>query len=244
VEASVQEQDATLEIGSPEAPTVDTPDEQLPADDELEHDDDDESPPEPEPEPEPEGLSPEQLQKLDNALTRKVANYRRGVEEFIEAAGQPLIQCGVCFDHTPGYLFHPGIREPDEEQQAFARVVLGEVAEPQWKQDPKAAVCPSCDGWGRVRTGSKVEGKGLATCSECKGRGAVGERFNLLPDEVAKLAPVPDFVDGVAAEPPPDEDSWGTPRNHPDFGKLPQYRDVGWQDALTAWKQGQPAPLV
>jgi hypothetical protein len=177
--------------------------------------------------------------KLDAAAKR----WRAQVAEFVEATGQSLIANETDLDFCPGYVFHPQVRPLDEEQAQFARVLLGDPIEPAFVQDLLSHACEDCEGWGRVKTGSKVAGRTVIDCPRCKGAGFISQRP---PDEVR-----PTSVNGggepanvvLSEQEQAGEDAWGTPRSHPDWGKAPQYRSPTWQADLAAYKTGEPAPI-
>lgn len=190
------------------------------------------------------GLSEQELEKAAKRLDGAVGRYRKAVEQFIADTGQSLVESKMDLDFCPGYVFHPDVLGLNEEQRAFAKVMLGEPPMPAFEQDPQASECPRCHGWGQVKTGSKVATFNVLKCRECDGRGAVGERFNLTPQQAA-VGVTPDYAaDRLPAPPAEPEDPWGTPIGHPDHGKMPQYRDPGWEAALAAYKAGRPAPLT
>jgi hypothetical protein len=178
--------------------------------------------------------------KLDAAAKR----WRAQVAEFVEATGQSLIANETDLDFCPGYVFHPQVRPLDEDQAQFARVLLGDPIEPAFVQDRDSHACEDCEGWGRVKTGSKVAGKTVIDCPRCNGLGFITSR----PREEIRL---PSANGGgepanvvLSEQEQAGEDAWGTPRSHPDWGKSPQYRAPGWQAALEAYKAGEPAPIT
>jgi hypothetical protein len=178
--------------------------------------------------------------KLDAAAKR----WRAQVAEFVEATGQSLIANETDLDFCPGYVFHPQVRPLDEEQAQFARVLLGDPIEPAFVQDRDSHACEDCEGWGRVKTGSKVAGKTVIDCPRCNGLGFITSR----PREEIRLPSPNGGGEGanvvLTEQEQSDADAWGTPRSHPDWGKSPQYRAPGWQAALEAYKAGEPAPIT
>ena len=64
----------------------------------------------------------------------------------------------------------------------------------------------------------------MLTCHDCKGEGwiPVGPERQRGAQTVA--APTASNGPGELAEQPPDLDPWGTPPDHPDYGRMPQYR--------------------
>jgi hypothetical protein len=178
--------------------------------------------------------------KLDAAAKR----WRAQVMEFVEATGQSLIANETDLDFCPGYVFHPQVRPLDEEQAQFARVLLGDPIEPAFVQDRESHACEECEGWGRVKTGSKVAGNAVIDCLRCNGRGFITSR----PREEIRLPSPNGGGEGanvvLSEQEQAGEDAWGTPRSHPDWGKAPQYRSPTWQADLAAYKAGEPAPIL
>lgn len=142
-----------------------------------------------------------------------------------------------------GFVFDPASVPLDEAVVNATKAFIGDPVPPPLEQAPDAHECPICHGWGQVKTGSKVHPFNVEKCRECNGRGWTGERANVTPAQAA-AGFTPEFV-AVSDDPTEaDElDSWGTPRGHPDYGKMPQYRDPGWSEALEAYKRGEPAPV-
>jgi hypothetical protein len=178
--------------------------------------------------------------KLDAAAKR----WRAQVAEFVETTGQSLIANETDLDFCPGYVFHPQVRPLDEEQAQFARVLLGDPIEPAFVQDLLSHACEDCEGWGRVKTGSKVATQNVIRCHRCNGHGYISTRGY---EQEAPIA-----VNGggepanvvLSEQEQSGEDAWGTPRSHPDWGKAPQYRSSTWQADLAAYKAGEPAPIA
>jgi hypothetical protein len=208
-------------------------------------------PPEP-PSEEPSDVQPEaaaqmsehDFEKAAKKLDAAAKRWRAQVAEFVEATGQSLIANETDLDFCPGYVFHPQVRPLDEEQAQFARVLLGDPIEPAFVQDRDSHACEDCEGWGRVKTGSKVAGNAVIDCPRCNGRGFISSR----PPEEIRL---PSANGGgepanvvLSEQEQSSEDAWGTPRSHPDWGKAPQYRSPTWQADLAAYKAGEPAPIT
>lgn len=241
---------------APEVPSVDetgddveTPDTTEPEreDDDVDGPaDDDVAPDETEAEyvaPEPPGLSQKEIDARVTKLERASNTYTRKVAEILGEDLADFVPSPLSLPFLFGFVFDPANVELPGEVLDATRRLIGEPVPPPLIQAPDARVCPTCDGWGQVLTGSKVHPFNVAKCIECQGRGWVGERANITPAEVAALHSV--AIPQENAPPTPDDelDSWGTPRGHPDFGKMPQYRDPGWSEALEAYKRGEPAPV-
>jgi hypothetical protein len=177
--------------------------------------------------------------KLDAAAKR----WRAQVAEFVEATGQSLIANETDLDFCPGYVFHPQVRPLDEEQAQFARVLLGDPIEPAFVQDRDSHTCEDCDGWGRVKTGSKVAQQNVIRCRRCNGYGYISTHPYEQETPIAVNGGGEPANVVLSEQEQSGEDAWGTPRSHPDWGKSPQYRSPTWQADLAAYKAGEPAPI-
>jgi hypothetical protein len=207
-------------------------------------------PPEPPSEPEsdvqPEELLPLSERELERAakkLDAAAKRWRAQVAEFVEMTGQSLIANETDLDFCPGYVFHPQVKPLDEEQAQFARVLLGDPIEPAFAQDQDSHACQDCEGWGRVKTGSKVAGENVIRCRRCRGHGYITSHPYEQETPIALNGGGEPANVILTEQEQSDADAWGTPRSHPDWGKSPQYRAPGWQAALEAYKAGEPAPI-
>lgn len=172
-----------------------------------------------EPEPAPSADLDAKLAKLQ----KRAASYSKGVAEILGDGLEGLIPCELCGPHWPG------LRPPvalDADTIAKLRVVLGEPADENYVQDPESSACETCNGLGRVLTGSLVEKYRRLVCPSCDGRGyrtsraataePVAEGSNVVP-----LASATDDTDPV-----PDTDPWGRPKGHPDYFRMPGYEQA------------------
>lgn len=199
---------------------------------------------EPQASQEPAGPTEEQVQKILDRIEKRGDTYTRAVLELAEEAEQPIVRCPVCIPFVPGFVFDPGVVPLSEVQEQGARLLLGQGIGPDYRQAPNSETCPTCNGWGKVKTGSRVDGKGLIVCAECAGRGFIGEAANVTPAQAAGAEEIPYALAPDPEAFTPDEDNWHTPRSHPDFGKLPQYRDPGWADELKVYRRTLGLPEV
>jgi len=108
------------------------------------------------------------IEKQGKALDRAAKAY---TDKLLAALGDDLSgwhACPLCAD---GY---PGIRMqmmPSPEQLARVKVEIGEDPDPDLPADAYSRQCSSCEGYGRVKTGSRVTAQKSAQCHDCKGRG-------------------------------------------------------------------------
>jgi len=180
-----------------------------------------------------ERLMEERGRKLDK-LGQYVA--RKLVEIFGEEEADSLELCELCqWTHTYGWRVP--VVPPEPVRDAVKKAIgLGTLDELQ--PYPAFNACDTCKGLGNVRTGSQVTQYLFRTCPTCKGRGYNSS----LPDDLetpqlaAPVAAMP-TEDGAPAQ-LPDVDMFGTPRGHPDYGKLAQHREV----PISHWQGNLPTP--
>ena len=194
---------------------------------------------------EPAGPSAEQMDRAFSSVERRAKTWVTFVANTASDLGQPLVACPCCLPAIPGFLFDPSEVPLQQAQLDGARELLGQTNAPTYEQSPDDNTCPRCGGWGRLLTGSKVSGQNVVTCRECKGRGFVGTSADILPSEAPGLAALAPVQDPTPADTAPTDDVWGTPVEHPDHGRAPQYRAPGWQAELERYKLGlgPEAPL-
>lgn len=191
----------------------------------------------------PQGKSQKEIDAQVTKLERASNTYTRKVAEILGDDLVDFVPSPLSLPFLFGFVFNPANVPLDEGVLDATRRLIGEPVPRPLEQDPEARTCPRCDGWGETLTGSKVNTKNTVRCRECQGRGWVGELANITPAQVAELHSVNVESNGHDGEPAALEDSWGTPIGHPDYGKMPQYRDQGWAEALEAYKRGEPAPV-
>jgi hypothetical protein len=193
----------------------------------------DAEPVEPEPEPEPEARSETdiEMEKRAAAGEKKSRSNEKALRSIFDAESEYLFRCPLCPDQHAGLI---DIRFagmlPDENAEAVLSYVRG-AEQVRYKQASNVSECPSCDGNGKVLSGSKVAGKDLIVCVSCKGFGFVPPPGTTENGRVEPaLVPV-----GVGADEGPlenaDVDIWGSPhyladgQENSNYGKMPQYKD-------------------
>jgi hypothetical protein len=145
-----------------------------------------------------------QIERQGKALDRATKAY---TDKLLAALGDDLggwQPCPLCAD---GY---PGIRMammPSPERLAAVKVAIGEDPDPDLPSDGYSRRCESCDGWGKVQTGSRVTTQKAAQCHDCGGAGwiAVGpERAagNITGGNGAPAQPLAPLQDNVTNDPP------------------------------------------
>lgn len=145
-----------------------------------------------------------QIEKNSKAMNRAAEAY---VKKAIATLGDDLgglQRCPLCAEGWPGLRF-PIMPEP--EYLAATRVAIGLEPGDNLPKDNYSRVCQTCDGWGRVDTGSKVPAQASATCYDCQGKGWVAVGDERKDGSITALPPNPNGDSaaerlGIAGEPP------------------------------------------
>lgn len=179
----------------------------------------------------------QQLDRLGKHVVKKL------IEAFGQEEADTLEPCELCsWTHTYGYRVQ-GV-PPDFVRAAVKNAIgFGTVDE----LEPYTAFqeCTTCKGLGNVRTGSQVDKHMYRSCPSCKG---IGYSSSLAEDNQQALAATPaaavvgpslSAVQVAPGAPPqePDFDVYGTPRSHPDYGKMPTMRVL----PISHWRDNLPA---
>jgi len=179
--------------------------------------------------PEQTGLSIEELEKVRKKLDQSASTWRNRVSDLLGEEAQMLVPCELCDPLIPGFHWPAEIEQPRDEMHARLLDVLRTPVAPEYLPAPNVRRCATCDGWGKVESGSRVAGKGAVVCPICKGFGFQG-------DAAMQQAPFP-TNGAVEFEGPPDStpmvndnvDNWGTPKflgdgqENPNWGRQPQF---------------------
>ena len=219
------------QVDEPETETVpETPETGDATEDEPDTGDVENAEPEPEPEPE-QAVSQEEMERTLKKVDQAATTYRNRVSTLLGEQANDLMPCPLCSDGIMGHLYPVEWITPSSELQARLIDVLKTPNEPDYMGAPNARKCGTCDGWGKVKSGSRVAGKTLVQCPTCGGNGYQGQGA-----PVTNGAPTGDVIE---LHPPEDEaplvsgdaDIWGSPRllddgqENPNYGKMPQYKN-------------------
>lgn len=117
------------------------------------------------------------IEKAMDKLGREAQRHRGRIGEIMGEDALALLPCELCWPPAPGFRF-PQI---PEDQRAAVMLAIGFEPEPDFRSDTQSGVCPDCDGWGQVATGSKVQGQKALPCTSCKGKGWRGPREQQAP---------------------------------------------------------------
>jgi hypothetical protein len=158
-----------------------------------------EGPEETPPSGQPQGKSEKDIEKGLQALEREAQRHAKRVGEIMEEDAQHLLRCELCDPLIPGFRW-PLLTE---DQRAAVMLAIGFEPEPELLPDTHSAVCPDCDGWGKVATGSHVQGQKALDCLACNGQGWRGPRQTI---KVTVTTTASDNVQGNGPQPVPVSD--------------------------------------
>jgi hypothetical protein len=212
----------TGEIIEPVEPVE--PDESSPDEEEEAADDDEAAPVEPDEEVPHAGpvTDEEQAVVFDKAIKR-AKTYMSAIPLILGDSAQELALCPRCTDFIPGFTLPLNLKPVSDEQKVAVKLSIGELSAPEYRPDSSAEVCNSCDGYGKVSTGSLVPTQAVLQCRRCSGRGWVGPRADSAPTQAQTLAPGNGFVVDDAVEPKPVMDPWGRAIDDPLYGVMPGF---------------------
>lgn len=221
------------EVTEPETPAT-APEPEVPDAPEPDENDDDDDDDEPEaqvaPEPQPSGISLDEREKRSRKIEQSFQTYAASVARNHPEYESDLIPCLLCPPAHPGFLnIHDAGRVPREVTDAV-QAFLGFAREIDYAPAPDTRTCGTCNGEGKVDSGSHVPEHRTRTCPTCIGYGYEpppggvqnGARA-LAPSDAAVAATVP-------AGPPADVDEWGEPRilpdgrSNPNYGRMPVHK--------------------
>lgn len=135
---------------------------------------------EPDQEPEaPAGKTEAEWDKVFKAVDKLRKDNAGRVGRIFEESANELMDCPLCLNVAPGYLWPPDVAPLDEQQVTAIRMLLNMPVATDYKQSEAFESCPKCDGLGRVRTGSKVQNHEIAECPRCFAKGYVSTSLAL-----------------------------------------------------------------
>src|SRR5437762_10533063 len=179
-------------------------------------------PPEPEPEPEPEPHEPSSQTVLDQRARNLEAETRRHEKALRRAYGddfETLAVCPLCL--ADGWIIPapPGAMAP--EQWEAVQLAAGQLADENYRAADFAETCTTCDGWGKVLSGSKDPTHRTIPCRPCEGKGWKAKLELAQPAPTFVLPAPPTAASSLTLNWQGAKDNWGRPEGHPHFGMEP-----------------------
>lgn len=182
----------------------------------------------------------EAFQRSRKKIEGYVTRYEKALREELGDEFAALIACPLCPEETPGFLFPMIVGQMTDEQRVAVRLVIGDAELPDYSEDTHRHRCSTCDGWGRVLTGSRKAQQDVLDCLDCAGKGfrsdMKGAVAAVVQEQEAQVVSGPWDTAEPAAPPEPDTDPWGTPPGAPYYGVLLNLRPEGWEAEVAAYK--------
>jgi len=157
--------------------------------------------------------------RIDRAVKRMVDTLK----EVLAEESQFLDPCPRCADDFPGLIWQPSVKQVLPQTRAAVMISMGEDPDPTLNPDPRANRCGTCDGWGKVATGSRVHRQDKLECTECAGRGWIGPRAATLTANGSSYTTIELPPTSADSEPSPATDPWGRVKGEPLYGVMPGF---------------------
>jgi len=116
------------------------------------------------------------LEKIQGQLEREGARHNKRLTEIMGDDLGGHIPCPTCMDGIAGYIVPPNVAALSGEQRARMLQILGldewnDMETADWAQQ-----CPTCKGYGKIKTGSHVGGRETTGCEDCNEAGWINTR--------------------------------------------------------------------
>jgi hypothetical protein len=160
------------------------------------------------------------IQSMEKALDAEAKRHEKAVAKALGEHWTDFAECPLC--QVAGYAmpYQPGEITPEQRDSILA--MMGESGNQALAEHPTEVRCPTCDGWGEMRNGSRRAEQATSACQSCMGTGHLDK--SSLASNTATLTAVPTYPwDDQPAAPivAPNVDRWGRNMGHPDFGLDP-----------------------
>jgi hypothetical protein len=169
--------------------------------------------------PEPEPITEAQIKKIGTAIEREDDRHEKALRKILGDLWEGRETCPLCMQE--GFVIPAQPGQFDPEQRVAVLSAMGDYGEPKLKPHPFLVRCTTCDGRGKLDTGSQNPGYEAESCDTCGGTGRYDKRQGTSNGNYG--APV---QQQAAWTPPPPEtsqnlDVWGRPWGHKDWGQNP-----------------------
>lgn len=121
--------------------------------------------------PEAHGPTQEEWEKRFRDVEKRFGTYTATVTKIWEEDAVHLMPFQLDVAAPPGFIDIRNKGRVDDETKAAVLAFLGFDGETDMRDDPYSDVCATCDGWGVVKTGSRVPNQDVRNCLDCKGLG-------------------------------------------------------------------------
>jgi hypothetical protein len=118
-------------------------------------------------EPQAHGATPEEIEAVYKGMESLRKTVASRVSKIMGDDATALIECPVCSEFAPGWIFHPSVQPLEDGVKAALYHLLGAHAPGDFKRHPAFTTCEACSGEGQVATGSKRPGQEVTGCPDC-----------------------------------------------------------------------------
>lgn len=172
---------------------------------------------------EPEGPQPPQsekeMEKRQKAWDAERDRHMEKAQAADDYRYSVSVICPLCEGH--GLMYEPQTPEEGAQMRSFLLSLVGETTPEELHDHPNYHRCDTCDGYGKVRTGSRVANQEALNCPDCNGQGHTGGKSAVVPMPTAVPTPTTGPNVDVAEQERIGNDAWGRPPGHPHYGLLP-----------------------
>lgn len=163
------------------------------------------------------------MEKAFKSLEAEATRHANRVSQIMGEQAQVLEPCPRCIPAIPGFIYPPDVAPVSPDIVAAVKLSMGEGGKPDYAKAPHARACDTCNGHGRVLSGSVANGQELILCPTCdNGRGWIQVGDDIPARSLSDGAP-PTSAAVAAPEALPDVDPWGRAPTDPNYGRLPQF---------------------
>jgi len=141
----------------------------------------------------PEGMSEKEIEVVKGKLRNENKRHRNRLTEIMGDGFGGHVPCPMCTNGTfggmhidgvpadraeaeghtyiDGWIVPPDVRQLTEDQRGRTLQLLGLDSFESLPEAPWAMQCPTCLGYGKVKTGSRVPERETTKCADCDGAG-------------------------------------------------------------------------
>jgi hypothetical protein len=173
------------------------------------------------------GVTPEQLEAAAKKTATSFKTYTNAVNRNYDGLPVALVECPLCPDQHKGFVdAHAAGYVPQEIQEAV-KMYFGIAREQDYAASPYLHRCSSCEGKGKVSTGSTVPEHATIRCETCHGKGYEGTVPGAPTNGIVETGPTVFGHEMPVTQAFDDVDEWDEPRilpdgrENPNFGKMP-----------------------
>lgn len=168
--------------------------------------------------------TPEEMERKLRALEKQGEKHAAAVQRIMGDDFSDLIANPI--DFTPGFILNPQLAPLPPDALHALDVILGRAGVDGYPVDESRQRCETCDGFGMLRTGSRVQNQDALPCRKCMGNGWVEKMAT-----ATNVTPMPN-VTGTGFNQQGSQtftvvrDQWGREQGQERFGLDPKV--VGW----------------